>query len=58
MATAQQIMKLRLECLLHPAYSSGTTPCDDHVFGPLEVALDWKKFISEEEITEAVHSWL
>jgi histone-lysine N-methyltransferase SETMAR len=43
-ATAKKIMDLRLECILHPAYSPDLAPSDYHVFGPLKEALGGKKF--------------
>jgi histone-lysine N-methyltransferase SETMAR len=57
-ATLDTIRRLRFQILQHPPYSPDLAPSDYHVFGPMKDALRGRKFGNDDEIKEAVHSWL
>ena len=57
-ATVETIQALHFETLSHPPYSPDLAPSDFHVFGPLNEALRGRHFSSDDEVKEAVHSWL
>ena len=44
--------------LQHSPYSQDLAPSDYHIFGPLKEALRGRKFTSDEEVKEAVHTRL
>jgi hypothetical protein len=46
------------EVLDHPAYSPDLAPLDYNLFDALKDALRGCRFISDEEMKEAVHEWL
>ena len=56
--TIETITDLGFEVLPHPPYSPDLAPSDFHLFGPLKEALSGRKFHSDDEVQEAVHSWL
>jgi len=56
-ATVQKVQQLPFE-LQHPPYSPDLAPSDYHIFGPLKEALRSRRFTSDEEVKEAVHTWL
>jgi len=57
-ATAGTVQQLGFELLQHPPYSLHLVPNDYHIFGPLKEALRGCRFTSDEEVKEAVHTWL
>ncbi|XP_021930927.1 histone-lysine N-methyltransferase SETMAR-like [Zootermopsis nevadensis] len=57
-ATLDTIRRLRFQILQHPPYSSDLAPSDYHVVGPLKDALRGRRFGNDDEVEEAVHSWL
>jgi hypothetical protein len=40
-----------------PPYSTGLSPCDFHVFGPLKKALKGRRFTDKDEVQENVEEW-
>jgi len=56
-ATVETEQQLGFE-LQHAPYSPDLAPSDDHIFGPLKEALRGRRFASDEEVKEAVHTWL
>jgi transposase len=50
--------RLRFQILRRPPYSPDLSPSDYHVFGPLKDVLRGRKFGNDDEVKEAVHSWL
>jgi hypothetical protein len=57
-ATVETIRKLKFELLPNPAYSADTAPSDYRIFGPFIVALRGRRFANDEEVKDAVHTWL
>ena len=57
-ATRQTNRSLKFEVLLHPPYSPILAPCDFHACGPLKEALGGRRFVCDEEMQEAVHTWI
>jgi len=57
-ATVETVQQLGFELLQHPPYSPDLAPSDYHIFGPLKEALRGRRFASDEEVKEAVHTWL
>ena len=53
-ATVETVQQL----LQHPPYSPDLAPSIYHIFGPLKEALHGRRFTSDEEVKEAVHTWL
>jgi len=51
------VQQLGFELLQHP-HSPDLAPSDYHIFGPLKEALHGRRIISDEEVKEAVHTWL
>ena len=56
--TVETVQQLGFELLEHPPYSLDLVPSDYHIFGPLKGALRGHRFTSDEEVKEAVHTWL
>lgn len=56
--TAVKIAKLRLESLLHSAYSPDLIPSDHNMFRHFKEALGNDKFSMKDEAKETVHKWL
>ena len=56
-AIVETVQQLGFE-LEHPTYSPDLTPSDYHIFVPLKEALHTRRFTSDEEVKEAVHTWL
>ena len=56
--TVETLQKLNFEVLDHPPYSTNVAPSDYHMFGPLKEVLRGHRFISDQELKEAVHAWL
>jgi histone-lysine N-methyltransferase SETMAR len=46
------------EVFEHPAYSPDLAPSDFHLFPTLKELLGGRRFISEEEVKDAVKQWL
>jgi histone-lysine N-methyltransferase SETMAR len=57
-ATVETVQQLGFERLQHPPYSPDLAPSDYHIFGPLKEALRSRRFTSNEEVKEAMHTWL
>ena len=57
-ATVETVQQLGFELLQHPPYSLDLAPSDFHIFGPLKEALCGHRFTFNEEVKEAVHTWL
>ena len=49
---------LKFEVLKHPPYSLNVAPLDFHLFGPTKEHLQVQKFAHDNEVMEAVQSWL
>ena len=49
---------LKFEVLQHPPYSPDLAPSDFHMFGPMKEHLGGQKFADDNEVMEAVQSWL
>jgi len=49
---------LKSEVLKHPPYSPDLAPSDFHLFGPIKEHLRGQKFADDDEVMEAVQSWL
>ena len=56
--TVEAVQQLGLELLQHSPYSLYLVPSDYHIFGPLKEALRGRRFTSDEEVKEAVRTWL
>jgi hypothetical protein len=56
--TVDTLRALKFEVLKHPPYSPDLVPSDFHLFGPLKELLRVQKFANDNEIMEAVQSWL
>jgi hypothetical protein len=57
-ATVEIILKLKLKCLLHPAYIPALTPSDYHISGVLEDVLHGYQFSNDDKLKDAVYTWL
>jgi histone-lysine N-methyltransferase SETMAR len=57
-STIENIQKLNFERLPHPPSSPDLTPSDYHFFGSLKKALWGCEFRSDEEVKQAVHTWV
>ena len=57
-ATVETVQQLGFELLQHPPYSPDLAPSGYHIFGPLKEALRSRRFTSDEEVKEAVHTRL
>ena len=57
-ATSTALKQLKFEVLQHPPYSPDLAPCDFHFFPDLKRDLKGTYFTSDEEVKEAVKSWL
>jgi histone-lysine N-methyltransferase SETMAR len=57
-ATIETIQKLNFKLLPHSSYSPNLAPSDYHLFGSLKKALRGHRFRSDEEVKQAVHTWL
>jgi hypothetical protein len=49
---------LKFEVLKHPPYRPDLAPSDFHLFGPIKEHLQGQKFADDNEVKEAVQSWL
>jgi hypothetical protein len=49
---------LKFEVLQHPPYSPDLAPCDFHFFPDLKRDFKGTHFTSDEEVKEAVKSWI
>jgi hypothetical protein len=56
--TVKTIRKLKSELLPHPPYSPDLAPPDYHIFGPIKDALRGRRLANDEEVKNAVHTWL
>ena len=57
-ATVEMVQQLGFELLQHHPYSPDLVPSDYHIFSPLKEVLRGCRFSSDEEVKEAVHTWL
>jgi hypothetical protein len=46
------------EVVKHPPYSPDLAPSDFHLFGPMKEQLRGQKFADDNEVMEALQSWL
>ena len=56
--TVETVQQLGFELLQHPPYSPDLAPSDYHIVGPLKEVLHRRRFTSDEEVKEVVHTWL
>jgi hypothetical protein len=56
--TVDTLRALKFEVLNHPPYSPDLAPSDFHLFGPMKEHLRGQKFADDNEVIEAVQSWL
>ena len=56
--TVDTLRALKFEVSKHPPYSPYLAPSDFHLFGPLKEHLRGQKFADDNEVMEAVQSWL
>jgi len=56
--TVDTLRDLKFEVLKHPPYSPDLAPSDFHLFGPMKEHLRGHKFADDNEVMEAVQSWL
>ena len=49
---------LKCEVLKHPPYSPDLAPSDFHLFGPVKEHFQGQKLADDNEVMEAVQSWL
>ena len=56
--TVDTLRALKFEVLKHPPYSSDLAPSGFHLFGPVKEHLWDQKFTDDNEVMEAVQSWL
>jgi hypothetical protein len=56
--TVYTLRVLKFEVLKHPPYSPDLAPSDFHLFGPMKEHLRGQKFADDNEVTEALQSWL
>ncbi|KAL4105171.1 hypothetical protein QTP88_020443 [Uroleucon formosanum] len=57
-ATSTALKQWKFEVLQHPPYSPDLAPCDFHFFPDLKRDLKGTHFTSDEEVKEAVKSWI
>jgi len=57
-ATAERVQQLGFKLLQHPPYSPDFVSSNYDIFGPLKEVLCSCSFASDEEVKEAVHTWL
>jgi hypothetical protein len=57
-ATLDALEKLKFEVLSHPTYSPDFAPSDFHFFPRLKRDLKGTNFTSEDEVKQAVTSWI
>jgi hypothetical protein len=56
--TMDTLRALKFEVLKHPPYSPDLVPSDFHLFGCMKEHLRGQKFADDNELMEAVQSWL
>jgi histone-lysine N-methyltransferase SETMAR len=56
--TVDTLRAVKFEVLKHPPYSLDLAPLDFHLFGPMKEHLRDQKFADDNEVMEAVPSWL
>jgi transposase len=56
--TMATLLKLKWDVLPHPPYSPDLAPSDYHLFGPMKRVLGDKRFRNNDEVIEAVQSWI
>lgn len=54
----EAMQQLRFECLSHPPCSLDLASSDYHVFGQLKELPPGRMFIFNDEVTEAVQTWI
>jgi hypothetical protein len=57
-ATVETVRKSKFNLLPYPAYSSDFSPSDYYILGMLRDALRGRRFSNDEEVKDAVHTWL
>jgi hypothetical protein len=56
--TVHTLRALKFEVLKHPPYGPDLVLSDFHLFGPMKEHLRGQKFADDNEVMEAVQSWL
>jgi hypothetical protein len=56
--TVDTLRALKFEVLKHPPYSLDLAPSDFHLFGPMKEHVRGQKFADDDQVMEAVQSWL
>jgi hypothetical protein len=56
--TVDTLHALKFEGLKHPPYSLDLAPLDFHLFGSMKEHLQGQKFADDNQVMEAVQSWL
>jgi transposase len=56
--TVDKLRALKFEVLKHPPYSPDLVPSDFHLFGHMKEHLRGQNFTDDNEVMEAVQSWL
>ena len=56
--TVDKLRALKFEVLKHPPHRPDSAPSDFHLFGPIKEHLRDQKFADDNEVMEAVQSWL
>ena len=56
--TVDTLRALKFEVLEHPPYSPDLAPSAFHLFGPMKEHCRGQKFAYDNEVMEAVQSWL
>jgi len=57
-ATVETVQQLGFDHLQHPPYSPDLAPSNYRIFCPLKEALRGRRFASDKEVKEAVHTRL
>lgn len=57
-ANVEAIKQLKFGLLPHLPYRPDLAPSDYHIFEPLKEALRGRRFASDDEVKDAVHTWL
>jgi hypothetical protein len=56
--TRELLRRYNWEVLDHPPYGPDLAPSDFHLFGPLKKHLDGRRFATDDEVQQAIMSWL
>jgi hypothetical protein len=52
------LQRYNWEVLDHPPYSTDLAPSDFHLFGPFKKHLGGRRFATDDEVRQAIMSWL